>query len=97
MTDSGLQDRKVAVLGMHLCGDLSVKAIEAYHHLQADCVFLMPCCQCGVPFNMRHFCVIAVSYHGRGIACFPTSHTPTVPRPPDHRTLFLTRVRPRRP
>mmetsp|Transcript_27960 Transcript_27960/g.50966 ORF Transcript_27960/g.50966 Transcript_27960/m.50966 type:complete len:587 (+) Transcript_27960:24-1784(+) len=35
---------KVAVLGVHCCGALSLKAIELYEHLGADCIHLMPCC-----------------------------------------------------
>mmetsp|Transcript_28149 Transcript_28149/g.51462 ORF Transcript_28149/g.51462 Transcript_28149/m.51462 type:complete len:287 (+) Transcript_28149:1-861(+) len=35
---------KVAVLGVHCCGVLSLKAIELYEHLGADCIHLMPCC-----------------------------------------------------
>jgi hypothetical protein len=35
---------KTAVLGMHCCGRLSVRAVELFHHLKADCIFLVPCC-----------------------------------------------------
>lgn len=35
---------KTAVLGMHCCGRLSVRAVEAFAALQADCVLLVPCC-----------------------------------------------------
>lgn len=35
---------KVAVLGVHCCGVLSVKAIELYEYLRADSIHLMPCC-----------------------------------------------------
>lgn len=32
------------VFGMHCCGDLSLRVIEIFHEMQADIIFLMPCC-----------------------------------------------------
>eukprot|EP00038_Savillea_parva_P025308 m.47118 g.47118 ORF g.47118 m.47118 type:complete len:593 (+) comp6848_c0_seq1:319-2097(+) len=34
----------VAVLGVHCCGALSSRAIDAFDSLEADCLILLPCC-----------------------------------------------------
>ena len=36
--------RRVAVLGVHCCGALSERAVEAYTAMRADVCVLMPCC-----------------------------------------------------
>ena len=44
---SGVRDRRrhTAVLGMHLCGALSIQAIGAFEEIEAiDAIVLCPCC-----------------------------------------------------
>jgi len=36
--------RRIVVLGMHCCGELSIRAIEIFTQMKAEVIFLMPCC-----------------------------------------------------